>query len=628
MKRIIYLILFIMIGLPVYAQFNNMSCFKIAASGNQRHSFNSSTFARDTTINLDIHQPIYGLTVSGESQLLNDKSYVRITLKDEEDHEYLVYENYTLLSDDLIAGFNGIGMETVLLKGVTPRSLNFRIENASLRLDGIQYATSYSQNYSLRSAEIRAEQTAEMVDKLNRHLKERKMTWRAGITSVAGMTYEEKKQMYGDDVPYMGGWEYYRGGIFVMPGFEPDALTARNSSPYVKEFDWRNRHGKNWLTSVKKQYGNTCWAFASIGLVEACTNLYYNRLLNYDLSEQELVSCAAGSGYDPIQSGYYVTSALYYTKKSGIVEESCFPMTANARDVCGNKCKNPGEIIKIDGYRSIDPISEDQMREYVLKSPVCQDIFFNKNKWGHSVVLAGYKNIQEGDSIQIYMPNQNTWEHIEQGNPLIGTTAWLIKNSYGEKWGDNGYGYVVMNQTSSLRACTISGRISSLIYKDSDIICEDNDGDGYYFWGIGTKPASLPSWVPDEPDGDDANANLGPMNSYGHLKDLNPDLLSPQRINTPTIWSSDNYIHSHLLIQNGGQLTVLSNISMHKDANIVVASGGTLIVDGGKINRANVVVKSGGCLVIRNGGILQKESTDEFISEVGAILDISYGSIQ
>lgn len=117
--------------------------------------------------------------------------------------------------------------------------------------------------------------------------------------------------------------------------------------------------------------------------------------------------------------------------------------------------------------------------------------------------------------------------------------------------------------------------------------------------------------------------NGGIMDSYGYLKDLNPDLLSPQRVNTPTIWKSDNYIHSHLMIQNGGQLTVLSDISMHKDANIVVASGGTLIVDGGKINRANVVVKSGGCWVIRNGGILQKESTDEFISEVGAILDIS-----
>jgi hypothetical protein len=26
----------------------------------------------------------------------------------------------------------------------------------------------------------------------------------------------------------------------------------------------------------------------------------------------------------------------------------------------------------------------------------------------------------------------------------------------------------------------------------ADIVCEDRDGDGYYYWGIGPKPSNCP----------------------------------------------------------------------------------------------------------------------------------------
>ncbi|MBR1514881.1 MAG: hypothetical protein IJ622_11425 [Bacteroidales bacterium] len=49
---------------------------------------------------------------------------------------------------------------------------------------------------------------------------------------------------------------------------------------------------------------------------------------------------------------------------------------------------------------------------------------------------------------------------------------------------------------------------------DNDINCYDKDGDGYYFWGIGPKPSHCPQ-CPDEPDGDDNNAILGPVHNSG-----------------------------------------------------------------------------------------------------------------
>ena len=38
----------------------------------------------------------------------------------------------------------------------------------------------------------------------------------------------------------------------------------------------------------------------------------------------------------------------------------------------------------------------------------------------------------------------------------------------------------------------IGGKITSMQYTDNDVVCEDADGDGYYFWGVGEKPVYCP----------------------------------------------------------------------------------------------------------------------------------------
>jgi hypothetical protein len=37
----------------------------------------------------------------------------------------------------------------------------------------------------------------------------------------------------------------------------------------AEDFDWRNINGQNWITSVKDQFGGTCWDFAACGVIEA-----------------------------------------------------------------------------------------------------------------------------------------------------------------------------------------------------------------------------------------------------------------------------------------------------------------------------------------------------------------------
>ena len=66
---------------------------------------------------------------------------------------------------------------------------------------------------------------------------------------------------------------------------------------------------------------------------------------------------------------------------------------------------------------------------------------------------------------------------------------------------------------------------------------------------------------------------------------------------------------------------------MHKDATIIVKSGGTLIVDGGTLHRGNVVLENGSRLEIQNGGQINLLSNDNVDVQLGATVLIENGAI-
>ena len=557
------------------------------------------------------------VVASGQTVFSSKSGYVRILLSDEYGYDLLVYESSPLVAANGIDNFNSVSLETFDIPAdLALTKVRVEIKNAELK------------NLSIDISDKKLSRTQQQKTKtdrialINKNLRAQDALWGAGETSISQMSYQEKKGLFGGTVPDLAGFDYYVSGIYVMPDYNPNnaLLNSTTSSQFASEFDWRNRHGRNWTTPAKDQGYDcfSCWVFSSVGTIEAYTNLYYNQLLNLDLSEQEVVSCSGRGCKDGPPS-----TTLAYSKNTGIVNESCF-MYQGSVLACTDKCSGPDEKIKIENYSylSVHDNTPDSLKKMIVKSPMT----FGVISWKHLLGLVGYKTIQAGDSIYIRTLTEDRWVKITPGSPYIGSNAWILKNSWGTDWGENGFGYLVTNWDwmNVFGIDYIFGRITSLKHTDADIVCEDRDGDGYYYWGIGPKPATCPSCAPNEPDGDDSNPNLGPMDEYGNCAVITPLV---DNISTSQIWSTNRTLCKNTVIQSGITLTISSATVFSSNHTITIQNGGKLILLGGIIDDGYIVAQSGSELTIKNNGKVLLGNYNDFDIQLGAVFNLEYGEV-
>lgn len=633
LRTILCLVAAACLALPSAAQYATTAFRLQSATAKLKRSV-GQTFTTSVTLPLNDLPVLSGLSLSGSASLLNgDDAYIGVTLLDTAGCEHLVYETYPLMADDLSCTLNDVALETAALDNVRPDSLKIFLRNARLTIDALHYAgRTTATDWQTQRKNLLASQKSYTLERLNQHLRERNMTWSVGETCYSSLTFDEKRRLLGDGFNLMGGFEYYTGGIFVMPG----ALSVpapKETDPFVKEFDWRNRHGKNWITPSKPQTPLGCWAYGPISALEAQTNIYLNKLINYDLSEQEILSCSGGKRYDKVTGDYAggVTSdAVEYIYNYGVVTEDCFPLIDREAN-CSLKCNAPTDIIRSSrGFKArpddknTDESHETHFMKMIIKSPLITSLTFNYESgvWAHCVTTIGFKRIEVGDSIYTDI-SKSVVVQIEEDNPLIGQVTWIIKDNHGSKWGENGCAYIILTNAIDYGYYNPFGTISSLLHER---IVTDNDNDGFYWWGMGDKPEGLPWWVENRLDGDDTDYRLGAIDEYGNMERIHT--LGTLLINDNEVWDWDFFHYVSPIIEYGGQLTLSADdIRFYRDVSILVQNGGTLIIDGCRVTQADIHVERGGNLIMKNNAVLILADDDSLLIDKGANMEISNSQI-
>ena len=233
--------------------------------------------------------------------------------------------------------------------------------------------------------------------------------------------------------------KHFNGNMFVKDFSEPMEKDEVDGLP--QSIDWRDQ---NFVTPVKNQQQcGSCWTFSATGSMEGQHAKKTGDLIS--LSESQIVDCDVNGTDQGCDGGLMDGAFQYVINNGGIEREDDYPYKPVDNPCSFNKDKiaakfkgyhdiSGGESGLKEAIASVGPISvgidASNPSFQFYKSGVYYEPECSSTMLDHGVLVVGY------------------------GSTENGTNFWLVKNSWGESWGMDGYIKMSRNKNNNCGIAT------------------------------------------------------------------------------------------------------------------------------------------------------------------------------
>lgn len=296
----------------------------------------------------------------------------------------------------------------------------------------IQFQERFNKNYeTMIELESRFEIFRENVRNIVLHNLDTTQNFTMGINQFTDLTIDEFSFLYANGLRNNLGSSSGLGvGSYGCKTYSGNAAGAPAS------LDWRS---KGAVTSVKDQgQCGSCWTFSATGAVEGAWAVSTGQLV--DLSEEQLVECATGISYGSHGcNGGQMEGAFKYVVEHGQCTNAAYPYSSGNGQ--SGSCKSCSSVAHISYCSDVKPNDQVSLKAATFIGPVAvalsaDTVYFQSYSSGVLTSKSCYTQLNHGVLVVGYGE--------ENGNKY-----WLVKNSWGDSWGDKGYIKILRSESTN-----------------------------------------------------------------------------------------------------------------------------------------------------------------------------------